>query len=333
MDVIKFLEKNTRSITRPVKKMCKWAYYDMGLNVAHSRFVNSRINKIIKSKNVKYIKIRNKEDYYQFEKEQSELLAFSRKYALDLKNCLKYPLEYSGVCIACGRKVKFSSEMLYEYSQEPMLSETIVCPKCGLSNRVRQLFYILYRELPLNKKLSIFALECVTPFYKSLESNFGYRSKIIASEFLGGDLKSGEVVNGILHEDATSLSFENNSFDAVVSNHVYEHVADIDKTLSEAYRVLKVGGKVIAGIPIDIKKDKTFVRAKIEDGQIVYLAEKEIHGNPLSDSGCLCFYNYGWDLFEKFKKAGFKDVYLLNILSKELGNVCDYPVATFVAVK
>lgn len=59
----------------------------------------------------------------------------------------------------------------------------------------------------------------------------------------------------------------------------------------------------------------------------------EIHGNPLDKDGCLCYYTYGWDLFEKFKNAGFKDTYFINILDKNLGNIVDYPAATFVAIK
>jgi SAM-dependent methyltransferase len=46
-------------------------------------------------------------------------------------------------------------------------------------------------------------------------------------------------------EDAESLSFENNTFDVVTLNYILLHVADQEKTLLEAKRVLKPGGKVI----------------------------------------------------------------------------------------
>jgi len=38
------------------------------------------------------------------------------------------------------------------------------------------------------------------------------------------------------------LNFSDNSFDVVVSSHVYEHVSDAERLLSEIYRVLKPGG-------------------------------------------------------------------------------------------
>jgi arsenite methyltransferase len=45
-------------------------------------------------------------------------------------------------------------------------------------------------------------------------------------------------------QDATSLSFADGSFDAAVSTQVYEYVADMDRALDEARRVLTPGGRL-----------------------------------------------------------------------------------------
>ncbi|MEN8182462.1 MAG: methyltransferase domain-containing protein [Myxococcota bacterium] len=45
--------------------------------------------------------------------------------------------------------------------------------------------------------------------------------------------------------DATELSFEDGSFDAVVSTQVYEYVADLERALAEAFRVLRPGGRIL----------------------------------------------------------------------------------------
>lgn len=45
--------------------------------------------------------------------------------------------------------------------------------------------------------------------------------------------------------DATDLPFADHSFDAVVSTQVYEYVTDITKALSEAYRIVKPGGRIL----------------------------------------------------------------------------------------
>jgi ubiquinone/menaquinone biosynthesis C-methylase UbiE len=43
-------------------------------------------------------------------------------------------------------------------------------------------------------------------------------------------------------EDAGNLSFENASFDTVVSQNVFHHIPQWEKTISEIYRVLKNNG-------------------------------------------------------------------------------------------
>ena len=45
--------------------------------------------------------------------------------------------------------------------------------------------------------------------------------------------------------DATSIPYGNNEFDVAVSIQVYEYIEDIDKCLTELYRVLKPGGRAL----------------------------------------------------------------------------------------
>jgi SAM-dependent methyltransferase len=50
---------------------------------------------------------------------------------------------------------------------------------------------------------------------------------------------------------ATSLEFEDGSFDAVVSFHAIEHIPDIDAALSEMTRVLRPGGRLLLVYPAE----------------------------------------------------------------------------------
>lgn len=47
--------------------------------------------------------------------------------------------------------------------------------------------------------------------------------------------------------DATQLPFEDGTFDVIISNAVLEYVPDLTTALSEIYRVLRVGGRVLIG--------------------------------------------------------------------------------------
>jgi ubiquinone/menaquinone biosynthesis C-methylase UbiE len=46
-----------------------------------------------------------------------------------------------------------------------------------------------------------------------------------------------------------SLPFENETFDAILTFDVFEHVKNIKKTLNECHRVLKIGGKLFLSFP------------------------------------------------------------------------------------
>ncbi len=53
----------------------------------------------------------------------------------------------------------------------------------------------------------------------------------------------------VLCGELTSLSFESAQFDVIVMSHVLEHVPDIQEILSECFRLLQCGGRVIITTP------------------------------------------------------------------------------------
>jgi len=66
------------------------------------------------------------------------------------------------------------------------------------------------------------------------------RAKVEASGILGTAVR--EIVDG-------RIDFPDAYFDLVVSNQVFEHVEDLDKVLSEIYRILKPGGSTLNLFP------------------------------------------------------------------------------------
>ena len=64
--------------------------------------------------------------------------------------------------------------------------------------------------------------------------------------------------------------------------------------------------------PFILDNHRTITRAAIDgDGKIEMLMEAEYHGDPMSKQGILCFYHFGWDLLDEFRKCGFSSVKLI----------------------
>jgi len=153
-----------------------------------------------------------------------------------------------GYCNVCEKATKFKLSL--NKKKQINFRESLVCEFCNLTNRNRFMLSFL-KNLAKNSdsKLTVFMYEQVTKFF-SMAQNIK-NINLVGTEFLGYDKKPGQIIEHIQNEDAMNLSFENNTFDVIVSNDVYEHVPNIERTLSEAYRVLKNSGKLLISIPFN----------------------------------------------------------------------------------
>ena len=156
----------------------------------------------------------------------------------------------------------------------------------------------------------------------------------VGSEYLGPDIPSGTVIEGVRHEDALALSFDDAAFDLIVSNDVFEHVPEIEPALAEAARVLRPGGQMICPVPFYNDRQVTTQRARFENGELVELAPPEYHGNPVDpEQGSLVFYDYGWDLLDRCRAAGFSDAYVTAYWSGLYGHIGNGVQLVFEAVR
>jgi SAM-dependent methyltransferase len=163
----------------------------------------------------------------------------------------------------------------------------------------------------------IYAPEAVTPLARLL----GTVAQFQGSEYLPGADERGRFP-GVMHQDVMNLSFPDQSFDLYVSCEVMEHVPDVERTLSEARRVLKRGGELIATFPFAYGSEGSLVKAALQDGQIVHFTEPEYHGNPVSNTGgSLVFTIPGWDILDSTRAAGFDTAEILAISSRRHGIV------------
>ena len=190
------------------------------------------------------------------------------------------------------------------------INESYQCPACGMNSRMRAMYEFIDRNFSDSKK--VYIQEAVTSSFKAYEKYFGC-ANIMASEFLGNDKICGEKYdhNGheIMHQDCTKLSFDDNTFDLIISQDVLEHIPDTKQALFELFRVIKPNGAAVIMIPFFRGSSKSRMLAKIkESGQYEYLAyPPEIHGNPLGE-GSLAFWHHGWEFLEIMRTCGFSDV-------------------------
>jgi len=238
-------------------------------------------------------------------------------------------LEVPGICQVCGQEVHFRLDFQYSDGSIPNFRERMVCPVCNLNNRQRYIVHAILNDYTRGKK--IYMYEQITSVYQAVRRYVGIEN-VVGSEYIADGLASGTIVRNILHENAESLSFPDCSFDMVISCDVFEHVNDYKKCFSEASRVLKENGKIYLSVPFHTNQQDNHRRAGIQESGIVYYDQPLYHGNPMSSEGSLVFWDYGWDMLDDLRRAGFRDVYMQPYYSARNGYIGGIPFI-FVAIK
>lgn len=243
---------------------------------------------------------------------------------------------YFGYCQACGKLRHFNYDWVFSPQKEFVdFRESLFCARCHLNNRMRGLAGYFLNDIKGKKDQIIYAHEFITPFFRRIKKTLRKTNHtLIGSEFISPAHKSGEIVDGIRHEDATDSSFANESLDYILSADVYEHIPHVDRAFSEAFRTLRKNGKLYFTVPFDLSQEKTVTRATVENGQLVHIKEPAYHYNPVDPAGgSLVFSDFGWDIIPALKKAGFSEAYALPIMSAKYGNISFEPIILFVGEK
>lgn len=192
-------------------------------------------------------------------------------------------------------------------SEDWNLRNQIICSSCRHGGRSRHAFDVINKLLLNNKCPNRLIFEEITDFKKMLNEKIGGFHGV---EFLGVDKIPGNVYesNGsnLEHQDICNLSFEDNSFDLICAFDVLEHVYDMEKALDELHRVIDDKGFIVLTVPFYDNLEKTVIRSKLVDGNIINIEPEAYHGNPLSEKGSLVFADPGRDLLDMMKKAGFE---------------------------
>lgn len=226
----------------------------------------------------------------------------------------RHPFDIKAWCAACNAVT--TMRITWHYcgtntggSVHPAWTETCACNQCGLNSRMRALMDFLTSKINVPATAQVYIAEQTTVSFSVIQKLFG---NVTGSEYLGPQYKPGEIVQGfnhhvqVRHEDLSQLSFADNTFDAVLTQDVFEHIPSFQKTFSECARVLKPGGALVFTVPFFYDQAHTAIRATMDaQGAVQHILPPEFHGNPVSNEGSLCFQNFGWDLLDALQSAGF----------------------------
>ncbi len=195
------------------------------------------------------------------------------------------------------------------------LRGSCVCAQCGLAGRMRSLIQAIEQTLPSPFDGDGLIFERVTGLYAELARRY---PNLIGCEYLSPDFATGSehVTEStrrhlgevpVRHEDMQALSFAGESLDFVLHADVLEHLPHPDQALAQCRRVLRPGGVMLFTCPIYARVETQRV-AEMIDGEMRFLGAPAYHGDPLSDHGVPVYNNFGFELFDRVKAAGFSKV-------------------------
>jgi SAM-dependent methyltransferase len=224
---------------------------------------------------------------------------------------------HRGFCPVCGRHSLFIlTDTL------AMIRNHAICVQCGSVARNRHMALCIldcFREKGI-ARLSDFGkhpeLRVFNSFaFGSINKIMGTHPNILCSEFFT-DVRPGEHKDGVLCEDFENLSFEDSTFDLVISEDVFEHLKDYKKGFREVHRVLKKGGVHVFCVPYYFGQN-TKALFDFRNGRETPLVPVEYHGDPIQGR-IPAYTRFGNDLIGELEGMGYDAALRLSPYEEEL---------------
>ena len=215
--------------------------------------------------------------------------------------------DHAGTCSVCGRQTVFAHT-------GGSIRESFRCAQCRASLRQRGQAYAvvdLYAEdaqclealcrEPGFRALRVYEPGLAGPFREYLAGLPHY-----VQSYYWDDLALGETRDGIVNQDLQSLTFQDGSFDLVITSDLMEHVRRPYAGFAEIRRVLKVGGRHVFTIPVAVPMaSKTVSRVDTTTDTDIPLLPARYH--IAGDGGrSLVYTDFGKDLLADLREIGFE---------------------------
>ncbi len=211
------------------------------------------------------------------------------------------PQSYQGHCWVCGEDGLFAGD-------GGPIRETYTCGACGGSLRYQAQAQALVGALSLHharsfaevvcenhfRSLAIYEPGTLGPLRRYLQPLPGYTT----SSFWP-DVAPGEIRDGRRCEDLMHLTFDDRSFDLVITSDIFEHVRKPLDGFAEVGRVLRTGGMHVFSIPVLHPMARRSVpRVDTTTDTDVFLTPPNYH------NGHLVYTDFGADLIDQLDDLG-----------------------------
>ena len=228
---------------------------------------------------------------------------------------MKYYFENDGYCVCCDKNLKF-------IATNSWYRDNYICSNCKSIPRERALMYLIEKFYPNYNLLDIHeSSPCKRGASLKLQNKC---PNYIASQYYGESDK-GKIINGYRNENLESQTFKDESFDLVITQDVMEHIFNPQSAFREIARTLKPGGAHIFTVPLINKERTTECWAKLDDNNnIIFLKEKEYHGNPINPKGSPVTFHYGYDIVDLIYKSSGMVTQIFTIDNVDLGIRAEY---------
>lgn len=206
--------------------------------------------------------------------------------------------EIDGYCAVCEARVRFKAERdtpLPVQFYPNWFRNDLACQSCSCLPRERAIAYVLNKACPDWRDKII---------HESSPGGRGLSPKLrrecpgyITSQF-GPDLTPGQThpTLGWRNENLEDQTFEDESFDVVLTQDVFEHLFNPGKAAREIARTLKPGGVCIMTVPVVSPWGEIERRASLIDGEILHHLPEQYHGNPVADGRSLVTVDWSYQI-------------------------------------
>ncbi len=222
-----------------------------------------------------------------------------------------------GFCVVCGQPGRFTTD--YRFAEPaaagrrlPVWRERQVC-RCGLNARHRSSVHLLTQLPGLGSGSVVFCTD-PGPVFDRVRTFF---PRAVTAAYQGAGVPLGRrAPGGIRNEDVTQLTFPDGAFDAILTLDLLERVPDYRRALREFARCLRPGAWFALTVPFFFERTETLSRG--DAGGADACAGK---AGPQPGPAAERLHDFGWDLLDELRAAGFQEVEITLFTAPHYGYV------------